>query len=499
MLLALCAATVTLSSCSVDSGLDLQAAPEALTEQPQAHPRAGEARLFTTTADGVYKLYQDSVAVFTDQNMAPTTIEIDPTRRYQSMDGFGFAITYATCYNLLKMSQQERTALLRRTFSPTQGYGVSYARISIGCNDFSSTEYTLCDEKGLDHFRLHSDETRYVIPVLKEILAINPDLKIMAAPWTCPRWMKVADIQTKAPHNAWTDGHLNPDLRKDYAQYFVKFVKAMAAEGIRIHAVTPQNEPLNKANTASLYMPWQEEADFVRELAAAFKQSGVQTKIYVYDHNYDYGAGQDDYPVKVYDALGHTFEGSELVVGAAYHDYGGSNTELTDVYQKAPQKELLFTESSIGTWNDGRNLSKRLLADMQNVALGTVNRMCKAVMVWNFMLDDKMGPNLDGGCQTCYGAIDISSADYSRLTYNSHYYIIAHLSAAAAPGAIRLGTRLNVSTPKLIHTEFLNPDGTYGAVLINTGDTQLSVTLSDGKAHFLARVPANGVVSCRWK
>ncbi len=475
--------------------------PSGDTPDPTPTPVGAAAKLVTTTADGSRSLAESEATLNDGTSMAPATIEIDPAQTFQTIDGFGFAITYSTCYNLLHMPKADREALLRRTYSTTEGYGVSYARISIGCNDFSSTEYTLCDKKGLENFALQSDETDYVIPVLKEILAINPKLKVIAAPWTCPRWMKVKDLSGKAAYDSWTDGHLNPDMRELYAQYFVKFVETMRQNGIGIYAVSPQNEPLNKANCASLYMPWQEEAPFVKSLAGAFKRAGLDTKIYVFDHNYNYDnvADQNDYPIKVYNAMGNSFEGSELVVGAAYHDYGGSNTELDDIHAQASDKELVFTESSIGTWNDGRNLRKRLVEDMRNITLGTVNRYCKAVLVWNLMLDTNRGPNLDGGCQTCYGAIDINPSGYTAMSYNSHYYVIAHMACAAQTGAVRIGTKRKPADSSLLHSEFANPDGTYAAVILNTAATDRTVNVADGTHYFTVTIPASGVVSCKWK
>lgn len=488
----------SMTACS-NSTIDIDNMPD-VTVMPNPQPAKGQACIFTTTADGVHRLNQSSAEVKDGTNMAPTTLQIDPEKRYQSIDGFGFAITYSTCYNLLKMDPEARKEFLTLTYSPQNGYGASYARISIGCNDFSSKEYSLCDEEGLEHFALQTDETEYVIPILKEILAINPDLKIIAAPWTCPKWMKVSDIDTRAPYDSWTDGHLNPDYYDTYAQYFVKFVQAMKEHGINIYAVSPQNEPLNKGNCASLYMPWQEEAEFVKALASQFKRNSLQTQIYVYDHNYDYSgiADQDDYPIKIYNALGNNFEGSELVVGAAYHDYGGSNTELDDINAQAPDKSLIFSETSIGTWNNGRNLSERLMNDMKNIVLGTVNRQCKAVLVWNLMLDKNMGPNLDGGCQTCFGAVDIDPNGYGRLSYNSHYYVITHMSAVVKPGAVRIGTKRVPDNKDLLYSEFINPDGTYAAVIMNTGDSNVGLTIDDGTNHFSCDVPSNGVVSCRW-
>ena len=485
-------------ACS-NSSIDIDKSAEVLP-MPNPKPTDTQAQVFTTTADGVYALKQTTANISSTVNMAPTTLQIDASKTYQDIDGFGFAITYSTCYNLLHMSEADRTAFLKRTYSPTEGYGVSYARISIGCNDFSSTEYTLCDKEGLENFALQNDETSYVIPILKEILAINPNVKIIAAPWTCPRWMKVEDLTTLRPHNEWTDGHVNPTMYGTYAQYFVKFVQAMQKEGIHIYAVSPQNEPLNPGNCASTFMPWQEEAELVKQMAKAFKANNLSTQIYVYDHNYDYSnmSDQQSYPIKVYNALGKNFEGSELVVGAAFHDYGGDNSELNNVLAAAPDKSLIFSESSIGEWNEGRNLKKRLLADMQNVALGTVNKNCKAVLVWNLMLDKQKGPNLDGGCQTCYGAVDINQNNYQDLSYNSHYYIIAHMALAAEPGAKRIGTTRTPDNSKLLTAQFANPDGTYGVVLVNDNDTELNVTVTDGTRHFLVNVPAKSVVSTRF-
>lgn len=451
--------------------------------------------LLTTQANGA-KLLEMSTTK-TGTSYGTNIIRLLPDEEFQTMDGFGYALTYSSCYNLMQMAGHERRELLRRTFSPTTGYGVSYTRISIGCSDFSSKVYTLCDKKGIENFALTTDETDYVIPVLKEVLAINPGLKIMASPWTCPKWMKVKDPSARVPYDSWTGGRLNPDYYADYAQYFVKFIEAFRREGIHIHAVTPQNEPLHSGNCASLYLPWEEEAALISHMAPAFKRAGISTKIYCFDHNYNYDnvAGQEDYPIKVFNALNGEMEGSELVVGSAWHDYGGSSTELDDIYQQAPDKEIVFTESSIGTWNDGRNLGKRLIADMKNLIISTVTRQCRAVVVWNMMLDLNRGPNLDGGCTTCYGALDIDPKNYHTVTANSHYYIMAHASMAARQGAVRIATK-GSTISQVSHVAFKNPDGTYGVVIVNegTGNKNISV-LESTDAIARVNVPAKSVVS----
>ena len=453
-------------------------------------------RIYTTTADGKKKLeYTAAQSVRTKSSMH---ITLKPATTHQEMDGFGYAITYSASYNLMKMAPADRKAFLTRTYSRTEGYGVSYARISIGCSDFSSTEYSLCDEPGLEHFRLYTDETNYVIPILKEILAINPDLKIMAAPWTCPKWMKIKSLSNPVGYDSWTSGSLNPAYYEAYAEYFVRFVQAFAAEGIPIYAVTPQNEPLNRGNSASLYMPWAEEAAFVNKLAPAFAHAGITTKIYCFDHNYNYDniSDQQDYPINFYNALDPDMEGRELVVGSAWHDYGGNVAELDDINQKAPDKEVIFTETSIGTWNDGRNLATRLLADMKNLVYNTVTRQSKAVMVWNFMLDLNRGPNRDGGCQTCYGAVDIDQNDYHTLSYNSHYFVMAHASLAAHPGAKRIDASLTDGGSDISYVAFQNPDGSYGAVLFNQGSSNQQMSLA-AKSTAVARftLPAKSIVT----
>lgn len=456
----------------------------------------GDVTIYVTTNNRSQDFKKQAADFSSKSNMSPTTIKLNPAERFQTMDGFGAAITGSTAFNLMKMTKENRTKFLKETFSPTEGMGQSYVRISIGCSDFSLSEYSLCDTPGIENFGLTSEETDYVIPVLKEILAINPDLKIMGSPWTPPQWMKVNNLTDLQPFNSWTSGQLNPAYYDDYATYFVKWIQAMNQNSIKIYSVTPQNEPLNRGNSASLYMGWEEQFEFVQNhLVPQFKAASLSTKIYLFDHNYNYDnmADQNGYPMKIYDAG----IDSDVVAGAAYHNYGGDKAELLKVQSRYPERELVFTETSIGTWNDGRNLQVRLIDDMREVALGTVNNGCKAVIVWNLMLDTERGPNREGGCQTCYGAVDIDISDFSTITRNSHYYIIGHLSSVVKPGAVRIGTT-GFSDPGFIHSAFENTDGTYAVVLLNSTSASKSITLDDGKQHFTYEVPANSVISYKW-
>lgn len=477
-------------ACSDDNNVDID-------EPEKPEPVAGDVTLYITTNTRSQDFATKAVDFSDKSNMSPTTIKLESETRYQTMDGFGAAITGSTCNNLLQMTEDDRDKFLKETFSPTEGMGYSYVRVAIGCSDFSLSEYTCCDTKGIENFGLTSEETDYVIPILQEIQAINPDLKILGSPWTCPRWMKVNNLTDLQPFNSWTSGQLNPAYYADYATYFVKWIETLREFGIDIYSVTPQNEPLNRGNSASLYMGWEEQLEFVKNnLVPAFKAASLNTKIYLFDHNYNYDnmGEQNDYPVKIYNAG----IDEDIVVGAAYHNYGGNKEELLDIHEKAPERELIFTETSIGTWNDGRNLETRLIEDMREVALGTVNNWCKGVIVWNLMLDSDRGPNREGGCQTCYGAVDIDRSNFSTITRNSHYYIIGHLSSVVKPGAVRIGTS-GFSDAGFYYSAFENTDGTYAVVLLNSNSASKMITLDDGTNHFSYEVPAKSVISYQWK
>lgn len=456
----------------------------------------GDVDVYVTSANQSMLFEHIPVKFNTRPNMAiATTITLNPSVRFQQIDGFGAAITGSTCYNLLRMSQENRAKLLTETFDTISGDGYSYIRISIGASDFSLDEYTWWDIPGIENFRMHEYDRRDLIPVLKEILAINPKIKILASPWSCPKWMKVNDLTHLQPYDHWTSGQLNPQYYQDYATYFVKFIQEMNKEGIPITSITIQNEPLNRGNSMSLYMTWKEQADFIRTaLGPKFEEAGIHTKIMVFDHNYNYDniSDQMSYPVKIYGIP----DAAKYVDGAAYHAYGGDKSEMMNVHNAAPAKNLYFTEMSIGTWN--YSFDGDLIWSMRELGIGTLNNYCKAVIVWNFVLDEKGAPNRPGGCNTCYGAVEISSSDYATLNRKTHFYVIAHLSKVIAPGATRIETT-GYKTAGLYMTAVENKDGTYGVVMLNENDTSLKITVEDGSHSFPYTIPGKSIASFRWK
>jgi glucosylceramidase len=459
-------------------------------------PEKGDVEMYMTYANKSMLFQNVEVKFNTGPNMGiATTIFLDPSERYQTIEGFGAALTGSSCYNLLHMSAENRAAVLKETFDTVSGAGYSYIRISLGCSDFSLDEFTHCDTPGIENFAIHELDKRDLWPVLREIKSINPKVKILASPWTCPRWMKVNNLVDLEPYNSWTSGQLNPAYFQDYATYFVKFIQAMESEGFHIDAITIQNEPLNRGNSASLYMTWQEQAEFIRTaLGPKFEEADITTKIWVFDHNYNYDniTDQKDYPIHIYEDP----EAAQYVDGAAFHAYGGDKSELLHVHNAAPDKNLYFTEMSIGTWN--YTFDGDLMWSMRELGIGTLNNYCRAVMVWNYMLDENGAPNRPGGCTICYGAIEINSKDYAALDRKSHYYVIAHLSKVIHPGASRIGVS-GFKADGLYVTAVENTNGTYGAVLQNDTDSAMKITIEDENHSFPVTLAPKSITSCTWK
>lgn len=468
---------------------------------------------YVTKADRT-SLFSKSEFSFTDTNVLPTgAVRYDKTAVGKEIDGFGLAVTTATCYNLMRMSAEDRKAFLTEMFSKTDGVGSSLIRVAIGASDFCvSKEYTWCDKKGLENFAVHQEDRDFLFPILREIYAINPDVKIIASPWSCPKWMKCqmpggntwdyskfnVAVTEEKDFDSWTGGRLRPSCYQTYADYFVKWVQTMEAEGFDIFALTMQNEPLNPGNSMSMVMPWQDQKEFVKVLGPTMEKAGLgDVRLLLFDHNYNYDdrSGQDNYPLNIY-ADPEAYRWSD---GSAWHSYGGSVTELDEIHATYPDKSIYFTEASIGEWN--YNFASCLLNDFSSIFLGTLKRGGSGVTLWNMMLDDKNGPYSpqDGSCKTCYGGVTIQSSDYKTLTKNSHWYNVAHASAVVKPGARRIETSGH-SFPVAFEIEmFLNPDNTVAVLIQNGLSSDQRITILNDSFSVRYTAPAKSLVSLIWQ
>ena len=452
------------------------------------------AKAYVTTADKSQLFAESTIEFGKAASMSPNIVRFTEDR-YQSVDGFGLAITQASCYNLLKMSKADRTRFLTELFDPIDGVGSSLIRVCIGGSDFSMSEYTWCDSEGISHFAIHESEFTYLFPILDEIYAINPNVKIIGSPWSVPIWMKMA-VSGNGAHNAWTSGRLNPKYYKDYATYFVKWIQAMEARGYKVMAVTLQNEPLNHGNSMSTYMPWTDQRDFlVQGIGPAFKAAGLSTKVLLFDHNYNYDnqGDQNNYPINILNDK----EANAFAAGSAWHNYGGSVTVLDGVHSAFPDKDIYFTEASIGTWN--YNFASCLINDFRDIFLGTLGRYGKGVTLWNLMLDNVRKPYRPGGCSTCYGAVTINNSTYaySSIERNTHYYNVAHASKVVKPGAVRIGTK-GVSKTGVTYQAYLNTDGSYGILILNESSSEQQLVFATDKRSVTVNIPAKSIESVIW-
>ena len=468
---------------------------------------------YVTTADAK-SLFKKSTFSFTDLNVLDSyNVRYDKNSLGKKVDGFGLAVTTATCYNLMNMTKEDRTRFLTEMFSKTEGVGSSLIRVSIGASDFClKNEYTWCDKEGLENFAVHPEDRDFLFPVLKEIYAINPDVKIIASPWSCPKWMKCnmpggnswdaskfnVAVTDEKTYDSWTGGRLKPSCYGVYADYFVKWVETMESEGFDIFALTMQNEPLNPGNSMSLVMPWQDQKEFVKVLGPKMEAAGFgDVKLLLFDHNYNYDdkQGQNNYPLNIY-ADPEAYKWSD---GSAWHSYGGNVSELDEIYSTYPEKDIYFTEASIGEWN--YTFANCLLNDFSSIFLGTLKRGGSGVTLWNMMLDDKNGPYSpqDGSCKTCYGGVTIKSSDYKTITKNSHWYNVAHASAVIRPGARKMETS-GYSFPSGCECQmYLNPDNTVGVIIMNGNSSSQQVIFINDSFTVKYNIPAKSLVSLIWQ
>ena len=495
--------------------------PPAQEEKPEVVIK--DVVAYVTTADSKQQFAKTSFDFAKPGSMSPNQVTYDKTSlAAEPVDGFGLAVTTAAAYNLLKMAPADRTAFLEETFSREKGAGMSLIRVAIGASDFCLADnYTWCDTPGLENFAVHSEDATYLFPVLKEIYAINPDVKIIGSPWSCPQWMKAnmpggnswdvskfnVPVTDETTYKSWTGGRLKPSCYDDYAEYFVKWIQTMEKEGFDILGITMQNEPLNPGNSMSLVMPWQDQKEFVKVLGPAMDKAGLaDVEILLFDHNFNYDnkEGQDNYPLNIYaDA-----EAYKWADGSAWHNYGGSVTELSEIYKTYPEKKIYFTEASIGTWIGGYEdrwdfnfLSNCVVPDFSTMFLGVLARGGRGSVLWNLMLDDKKGPYSmhDGSCKTCYGAVTINSGDYKTIVKNSHWFDCAHASVALKPGARKMA-HTSFTLPSGIELQmYLNPDNTVGALICNNSGKEQDFVFASTKHTVKYKVPAKSIASLLWQ
>lgn len=395
----------------------------------------------------------------------PEIININAEKKYQSVDGFGFALTGGSAQHLIRMSAPQRKKLLSELFGngPDQ-VGISYLRVSIGASDLNEYVFSYDDLKAgktdaeLKHFSLSQDE-KDVVPILKEILAISPKIKIMGSPWSAPVWMKSnQNVQ---------GGRLMDKYYSTYANYFVKYIQAMKSHGIAIDAVTIQNEPFNDGNTPSMQFLAKEALRFIRDhLGPSFKRAGIKTKIVLYDHNCD----APEYPISILADR----EAASYIDGSGFHLYAGQTSAMGKVHDAFPNKNIYFTEMMAVSKDGGFNTAY----PVGRILIGALRNWSKNVILWNLAADPKYNPHTDnGGCSICQGAVTI---DGDKVERNLAYYVIAHASKFIPFGSSRIESTL---TSKVSNVAFLTPEGKRVLIVSNnSAEPQLIKVIEGGQS-----------------
>lgn len=435
-----------------------------------------------TRSDRSVLFTRQSPIEFGQSNSSAPTITIDDTQKYQQIDGFGFALTGGSAQHIVKMKPAARSALLKELFA-TDGnnIGISYIRLSIGASDLNEKIFSYNDlpagetDTAMKKFDLGPDR-KDVIPVMKEILKIDPSMKIMGSPWSPPVWMKT-NKDTRG-------GQLLPQYYRAYAKYFVKYIQQMKAQGIVIDAITVQNEPLHPGNNPSLLMTAPDQAVFVRDhLGPLFKENNIKTKIIVYDHN----ANRPDYPIKIYEDP----EAAKYIDGSGFHLYDGSITALTDVHEAFPDKHIYFTEQMVVERPDRPGIN--IASPVRRLIIGATRNWSRNVLEWNLAADPQNKPYTDrGGCDMCQGAVTI---DKNNFTRNVAYYSVAHASKFVRPGSIRIASN---ETDSLSNVAFITPNGKYVLIVSNNSKQQQTFNISFKNRIAEAKLEGGDVATFVW-
>jgi glucosylceramidase len=446
----------------------------------------GKAKVWLTKGDKSKLLSSEPDLLITETGSGYPLVNVDTAAQHQSMDGFGAALTGSSAYLIDEiLDAGERAELLTSLFDPVEGIGISYLRLTIGASDFSLSDFSYDDmpagqtDFDLQHFSLDKDRED-VIPVLKEIIQIAPEINLMGSPWSPPAWMKTS--------GSMIGGQLKTNCYSVYADYFVKYIQEMALEGINIASITPQNEPLYyTASYPCMQMQPIEQLTFIKShLGPKFLTQGINTKIIIYDHNWD----DTNYAISILNDPG----ANGFIAGSAFHAYAGDVSAMTTVHNAHPDKELHFTEISGGAW--ATNFGDNLMWFMRNIFIGTAANWSRTAMMWNLALDQNYGPQ-NNGCGDCRGVVTIGNPG-GQIGKNEEFYSIGHFSKFVRPGAKRISSTQPQGLSNVDLVAFQNPDGSKALVVCNYGNDSKTFGVKQGIKWFSYTIDAKSVATIVW-
>jgi glucosylceramidase len=444
---------------------------------------APSAHIWVTTADETQKLAPQPPVRAAGPARGSETVTIDSSKHFQRMHGFGAAMTDASAELLSRLPEKKRRAIMAELFGRASGgLGLSFTRLTVGASDFSRTHYSYDDTPGnapdpqLRYFSI-APARKYVLPRVREALAINPNLKVMISPWSAPAWMKTTKSLIK--------GELEPQYYQAFAEYMTRTVEAFGRDGVPVSMLTIQNEPnFEPDNYPGMRVNPPERAQIIgRYVGPALRARGLKTEILDYDHNWDH----PEWPSAVLaDATARSY-----ISGVAWHCYGGDVAAQSPVHDAHPDKDAWLTECSGGEWSPKYAEVLGWMTD--KLIIGASNNWSRGTLLWNLALDSAHGPH-NGGCGDCRGVITIDPAT-GAIKREVEYYVLGHASRFVLPGAFRIAAAKHGEGIEA--AAFLNPDGSRVAILHRTSGKAPVTIAVDGKRYSL-RLPEGSVATVRW-
>jgi glucosylceramidase len=446
-------------------------------------PAPRQAEMWITTADETQKLAPQPLIAASGAARGDEVVTIDSTQHFQRIQGFGAAMTDASAELLSRLPDQQRRAIMSELFGRENGgLGLSFTRLTVGASDFSRTHYSYDDPPGnapdpeLRYFSI-DPARQYVLPRVREALAIDPDLKVMISPWSAPAWMKTT--------GSLIQGQLKPEFYPAFANYLARTVEAFGREGVPVSLLTIQNEPdFEPDSYPGMRVNSSDRAIIIgRYVGPTFRARGLKTEILDYDHNWD----NPEMPWTVLsDPVARKY-----VAGVAWHCYEGDVPAQSPVHDAFPDKDAWFTECSGGEWSP--KFAETLGWMTGKLIIGGANNWSRGTLLWNLALDPAHGPH-KGGCGDCRGVITIDPAS-GAITRNVEYYVLGHASRFVLPRAHRIAAVRRDAEVEA--AGFLNPDGSRVAIVHRkSGEGPLTIAL-DGRRYVLP-LPSGAVASLRW-
>ena len=475
-----------------------------------AAPASPAVRVWVTTPDRAEQLHERAPVRFGAGRSDAPTIVLDPTARYQRIDGFGASITDSAAAVLYRLDPAARDAAMRSLFDPRSGIGVSFLRQPVGSSDFTAAaeHYTYDDvppgqtDFALRHFSIAHDRAQ-ILPLLRRAKQLNPRLSVMATPWSPPAWMKTS--------GSLVGGRLidDPRIYDAYARYLVKFVKAYAAAGVPVDFLSVQNEPQNRhpSGYPGTDLPVRQEAAVIAALGPKLAQASPRTKILGYDHNWTTHPGdvestppgedpETDYPYRLLRTAA-----ARWIAGTAYHSYSGDPSAMTALHNAFPRKGIWFTEcsGSHGPTDTPEQIFRGTLTwHARNVIIGTMRNWAKSAVTWNIALDSTGGPHL-GGCDTCTGLLTLQPD--GSVSRDAEYFTIGHAAKFVRPGAVRIGSTSFGTTGwngQIMDVAFRNPDGSTALIVHNENDDPRTFAVRAGDRQFEYTLPGGALATFTW-